>query len=139
MAKILIVEDTPSNRKLALTVLRSAGHRCLEAETAPQGIALAGRARPDLILMDIQLRGMDGVQATRALKANPATRAIPVVAVTAYALKEERQRILEAGCDGYVAKPYGVDELLSAVERALQLRSSADVRGAVRKRRGRAR
>ena len=119
MPKILVVEDNAANARLAEFLLRKAGHEVLVAEDAATGIALAKEKRPDLLLMDIQLPGMDGLEATRLLKADPATSKIPVIALTALAMKGDAERILAAGCDGYLAKPYGHDEFLRAVEAAL--------------------
>jgi two-component system cell cycle response regulator DivK len=119
MANILVIEDNPSNLKLAATVLGYAGHRVLSAECGEDGIEIAHRERPDLILMDVQMPGMSGLDATRLLKADPATAAIPVLALTAYAMKGDKQHILAAGCDGYLAKPYGHAELVAAVAKLL--------------------
>jgi two-component system cell cycle response regulator DivK len=119
MAKILVVEDNPANARLAEFLLRKAGHEVLAAEEAATGIALAREKQPDLVLMDIQLPGMDGLEATRQLKADPATSKIPVLALTALAMKGDAERILAAGCNGYLAKPYGHDQFLKAVQAAL--------------------
>jgi len=115
MATILIVEDNAANMTLALYVLESAGHRVLTATDAEEGLALARGERPDLILMDIQLPGMDGLEATTQLKRDEITRGIPVIALTALAMKGDEERILAAGCDGYIAKPMRYKELLSTV------------------------
>ncbi|WP_151634690.1 response regulator [Noviherbaspirillum aerium] len=105
MAKILIIEDSPANMKLAVLLVGSAGHSSLQAEDARKGIALARDELPDLILMDMQLPDMDGMEATAILKADAATRRIPVVALTASAMKGDRERMLASGCDGYIEKP----------------------------------
>ena len=102
---VLVVEDNPVNRKLARNVLRSRGYRVLEADTGEEGIEVARSERPHLILMDLQLPGMDGIEATRRLKADAATREIPIVALSAYAQEADQQRAREAGCAGYIAKP----------------------------------
>ena len=115
MATILIVEDNPANMKLAAFVLTNAGYTVLSAPDAEIGLTLARQARPDLILMDIQLPGMDGLAATTLLKQDVATRAIPVVALTALAMKGDEARIRAAGCSGYIAKPMGYREILAAV------------------------
>jgi len=115
MARVLIVEDNPSNMKLATFLLQSAGHTVLTATDAEAGLALARGDRPSLILMDIQLPGMDGLQATALLKADDATREIPVIALTALAMKGDEQRIRAAGCDGYIAKPMGHREFLATI------------------------
>ena len=104
-ATVLVVEDNPVNRKLARNVLRSRGYRVLEAETGEEGIELARAERPHLILMDLQLPGMDGIEATKRLKADPATRPIPVIALSAHAQDVDVARAREAGCAGYIAKP----------------------------------
>ena len=119
MAKILIIEDNPANMKLAEFLLRKAGHEVLQAEDAPAGIALAREHLPDLVLMDVQLPGMDGLTATKALKADPATRAIKVIVLTAFAMKGDEEKMLAAGCDGYIAKPFQYREFLAEVERQL--------------------
>lgn len=115
MAMILIVEDNPTNMTLAVFVLKSAGHTVVSATDAEAGLLLARSEHPDLILMDIQLPGMDGLQATQILKQSPETRAIPIVALTALAMKGDEDRIRAAGCDGYVAKPLAYKELLAVV------------------------
>lgn len=112
---ILIVEDNPANLKLATTVLEHAGYRVLGAENAPDAIAMAQSEMPQLILMDIQLPGMSGLVATRQLKAEPVTAGIPVIALTALAMKGDEERILDAGCDGYIAKPFDYRHLLARV------------------------
>ena len=105
---ILIVEDNEKNLKLARDVLQFKGCRTLDAATAELGIATAVEHLPDLILMDVQLPGMDGVAALGVLRADPRTTAIPVVALTAYAMGEDRERLLAAGFDGYLTKPIDV-------------------------------
>jgi CheY-like chemotaxis protein len=102
---VLVVEDNPVNRKLARNVLRSRGYRVLEADTGEEGIEIARAERPHLILMDLQLPGLDGIEATRRLKADPATRMIPVIALSAHAQDSDEARAREAGCVGYIAKP----------------------------------
>src|ERR1700690_2367319 len=116
MAKILIIEDNPANMTLAVFLLQSAGHTVLSATDAEAGLPLARDERPDLILMDIQLPGMDGLQATALLKGDEATRAIPVIALTALAMRGDEDRILAAGCDGYIAKPMRYRDFLAAVD-----------------------
>jgi CheY-like chemotaxis protein len=108
---VLIVEDNPRNLKLVRDVLTHVGYRTLEAGTAEEGLTLARAERPDLVLMDVQLPGMDGVEALGRLRADPATAAIRVVAVTAFAMKDDRERFLAAGFDGYLEKPLDVREL----------------------------
>jgi two-component system cell cycle response regulator DivK len=115
VARILVVEDHAANMALAVFLLESAGHAVLSATDAEAGLALARDEQPDLILMDIQLPGMDGLEATALLKAEDATRAIPVVALTALAMKGDEERIRAAGCDGYVAKPMRYREFLAII------------------------
>ena len=115
MAKILVVEDNSANMMLAVFLLESAGHTVLGATDAEAGLTLARAEQPNLILMDIQLPGMDGLEATALLKRDNTTRTIPVIALTALAMKGDEQRILAAGCDGYIAKPLRYREFLAAV------------------------
>ncbi len=119
MARVLVIEDNPANMKLALLLLRKAGYGTLAAADAEEGLRLAREQRPGLVLMDIQLPGMDGLQATRLLKADEATRNIKVVALTAYAMKGERDNIQAAGCDGYLAKPLRYREFYAKVAEML--------------------
>ena len=115
MARVLVVEDNPANMTLAVFLLESAGHSVLSASDAEAGLLLARQEKPELILMDIQLPGMDGLEAIGLLKANEATRAIPVIALTALAMKGDEQRIRAAGCEGYIAKPMRYQDFLSAI------------------------
>jgi two-component system cell cycle response regulator DivK len=115
MAKVLIIEDNATNMTLAIFLLQSAGHTVLSATDAEAGLTLAHDERPDLILMDIQLPGMDGLQATQLLKRDKATCAIPVIALTALAMKGDEERIRAAGCDGYIAKPMRYQEFLATI------------------------
>lgn len=114
---ILIVEDNDKNAKLVRDLLQFKGYRTLDAVTAADGIALAQRERPDLILMDIQLPDMDGVTAVEHLKAATETATIPVVALTAFAMTSDRERILAAGFDGYLAKPIDIKTFPDEVRR----------------------
>ena len=107
-ALVLIVEDNPRNLKLVRDLLVYAGYRTLEATTAEDGLALARAHRPDLVLMDVNLPGMDGVEALGHLRADTATARLRVVAVTAFAMKDDRARLLAAGFDGYMEKPISV-------------------------------
>ncbi len=120
MARILVVEDHPDNMTLAVLLLQSAGHTVFSAIDAEAGLMLARTELPNLILMDIQLPGMDGLQATTLLKADTATRGIPVIALTALAMSGDEERIRAAGCDGYISKPMRVHEFLAAVAARLQ-------------------
>lgn len=112
---VLIVEDNARNMTLVRDVLGHAGYRTLEASDGEQGVALARSHQPDLILMDIQLPGMDGVEALTRLREDASTAEIPVVALTAFAMKEDRERLLAAGFRGYIEKPLSVRELPGAV------------------------
>jgi two-component system cell cycle response regulator DivK len=115
MAKVLIVEDNVANMALAVFLLESAGHTVLSAVNAEAGLTLARDERPSLILMDIQLPGMDGLEATALLKREDTTRGIPVIALTALAMKGDEARIRAAGCDGYIAKPMRYLDFLATV------------------------
>jgi two-component system, cell cycle response regulator DivK len=121
MARVLVVEDNPDNMLLTVMLLESVGHQVFSAIDAEAGLALARAERPDLILMDIQLPGMDGLEATVLLKADPVTSAVPVIALTALAMKGDEERIRAAGCDGYIAKPIGIQDFLGAVAARLAL------------------
>ena len=114
---VLLVEDNEDNRIVYSTILRHFGYRVLEAQSAEDGLVTAEREQPQLILMDVGLPGMDGWEATAQLKSNERTRHIPVVALTAHALNEHRQRAMEVGCDAYLAKPVEPREVLSTVQR----------------------
>ena len=116
---ILIVEDQPLNRKLVRDVLQAKGYRTVEARTGEDGVRTAVEQCPDLILMDIQLPGINGIEALKRLRANPDTRAIPVIAVTASAMQQNRTEIIAAGFDGYQAKPINIAAFLGAVQGAL--------------------
>lgn len=115
MARILVVEDNPTNMKLAVLLLENEGHEVIQARDAEEGIQLAQARLPALILMDVQLPGMDGLMATRLLKADTTTRGIKIVALTAFAMSGDREKIEAAGCDGYIAKPFRYREFLSAI------------------------
>lgn len=117
--RILVVEDHEDNRRILRDLLTSAGYEPLEAVTGEEGVALAGTHRPDLILMDIQLPGLDGYEATRRIKADPALRHIPIIAVTSYALSGDDVKAREAGCDAYVTKPFSPRALLAQVREYL--------------------
>jgi two-component system, cell cycle response regulator DivK len=116
MAKVLIVEDNPANLRLAMFLLESIGHSVISATDAEAGLALARSQQPALILMDIQLPGMDGLEATTLLKKDDSTKAIPVIALTALAMKGDEARIRAAGCDAYIGKPMRYKEFLAAIE-----------------------
>ena len=117
--RILVVEDTEDNRNIIRDLLTSAGFEMIEAITGEEGVAMAARHKPDLILMDIQLPVIDGYEATRRIKAIPELKSIPVIAVTSYALAGDEQKTRDAGCDGYVAKPFSPRQLLAKVREFL--------------------
>lgn len=129
MAKVLVVEDNAANMRLSTFLLESEGHEVLRATDAEVGLTLARDQRPDLVLMDIQLPGMDGLQATARLKGDAMTSAIPVIALTALAMKGDEERIRAAGCDGYIAKPLAYRNFLSVVNEHLA-RSTTSARDA---------
>ena len=113
--KILVVDDTEDNRQILRDLLGMAGYDMVEAHDGAEAVERASEHRPDLILMDIQMPVMDGYEATRRIKAIPELKAIPVVAVTSYALSGDEARTREAGCDAYIAKPYSPRQLLAKV------------------------
>ena len=119
MKKILVVEDTEDNRQILRDLLGMAGYDMIEAHDGAEGVAKATEHRPDLILMDIQMPVMDGYEATRQIKANPDLKAIPIVAVTSYALSGDEQKTRDAGCDAYIAKPYSPRQMLAKVKEIL--------------------
>lgn len=119
MATVLVIEDNAANMKLAAFLLQSAGHVVLRAVDAETGLTLAGADLPDLILMDLQLPGMDGLAATAMLKRDPATAAIPIIVLTALAMKTDREKSQLAGCDAYIAKPLRYKELHAAINTLL--------------------
>ena len=119
MARILIIEDNAANMKLTSLLLLNAGHTALCAVDAETGLTLARADHPDLILMDIQLPGMDGLAATALLKQDPATATIPIIALTAMAMKADQEKSQVAGCDAYIAKPLRYRELLAAIDTLL--------------------
>jgi len=113
---ILIVEDEPRNLKLLRDLLQRFGYEILEASDGEQGVKSAGEKMPDLILMDIMMPKMDGLEATRIIKADTKTKHIPIIALTSYAMKGDREKTIEAGCDGYIAKPIDIKEVLKTIE-----------------------
>lgn len=123
---ILIVEDNEKNRKLARDILQVKGYRTIEAETAETGLEMAPKENPDLVLMDIQLPGMNGIQALKKLRASEATRAIPVLAFTASVMPQDRREIMDAGFDGFVAKPVNLKEFIAAIAKALGSHPAGD-------------
>jgi CheY-like chemotaxis protein len=117
---ILIVEDNEKNRKLVRDILTFKGYRLLESETAEEGIQLARDKKPALILMDFHLPGMNGIEAFKILRADPLTSSIPIIAVTASAMTEDRKKILDAGFDGLETKPINVKDFLATVVATLK-------------------
>ena len=117
--RILVIEDQEDNRRILRDLLTSASYEIIEAVTGEEGVALAETQRPDLILMDIQLPGLDGYEATRRIKANPALRGIPIIAVTSYALSGDDVKAFQAGCDAYVTKPFSPRQLLAKIREYL--------------------
>jgi two-component system cell cycle response regulator DivK len=119
MATVLVVEDNPANMKLTTLLVDNAGHTVLAAVDAESGLRLARDEQPDLILMDIQLPGMDGLAATAILKQDPATASIPIIALSALAMKADEERSQSAGCDAYIVKPLRYRELYTVMERLM--------------------
>ena len=121
--KILIIEDNPMNMELAVDLLELAGFNVVQAETAEKGIALANAELPDIVLMDIALPGMDGLTATRIIKAGHLTKEIPVIALTANAMRGDEDKAMEAGCDGYLTKPVNTRTFSRTVGDFIQFRN----------------
>jgi two-component system, cell cycle response regulator DivK len=120
---ILIIEDNEQNLYLATFLLEKHGHEIVPARSGPEGITLAARQRPDLILLDIQLPGMDGYAVARALRQDEGLKDVPIVAVTSYAMVGDRERTLEAGCNAYLEKPINPDTFVREIERILRART----------------
>lgn len=123
-ATILLIEDNPQNRYLTRFLLEQGGHAVLLAETGLQGLEMAAQHRPDLILLDIQLPGMDGHAVARALKSDPQLQSIPIVAVTSYAMVGDREKCLQAGAEGYIEKPINPDTFVAEVERFIRIQDA---------------
>jgi two-component system, cell cycle response regulator DivK len=117
--RILLIEDQEDNRRIVRDLLTSVGFDLIEAVTGEDGVALADKHRPDLILMDVLLPGLNGYDATRLIKAKPELRQIPIIAVTSYALSGDDIKALEAGCDAYISKPFSPRELLAKIREFL--------------------
>jgi two-component system cell cycle response regulator DivK len=117
--RILVVEDQEDNRQIIRDLLSATDYEIMEAESGEQALDAVAKQRPDLILMDIQLPGIDGYEATRRIKADPALRSIPIIAVTSYALSGEEQKARAAGCNEYVPKPYSPRQLLAKIRQYL--------------------
>jgi two-component system cell cycle response regulator DivK len=122
--RILVVEDHEDTRRILRDLVTSAGYEMVEAVTGEEGVVMAETHRPDLILMDIQLPALDGYEATRRIKADPALRPIPIIAVTSYALSGEEIKAHEAGCAAYVMKPFSPRHLLAKIREYLPLTDS---------------
>jgi two-component system cell cycle response regulator DivK len=125
MLRILVIEDSPVNMALTVAILENAGHTILQAERAAEGIAIARKEALDLVLMDIQLPDIDGLTATRILKADPRTSHLPVIALTAFAMKADEDDTRSAGCDGHVTKPIRYKDFLAEVDAVLKRRRAA--------------
>jgi CheY-like chemotaxis protein len=121
--KILIIEDNEQNLYLATFLLQKSGYEIFQARSGPEGIALAARVRPDMILLDIQLPGMDGYAVARALRQDERLKDVPIVAVTSYAMVGDREQTLAAGCNAYIEKPINPETFVSEMERSLKARS----------------
>lgn len=121
---VLMIEDNEQNRYLATFLLERRGHSVVSSADGPSGIEEAARLRPDIILLDIQLPGLDGYAVARALRQNPALDAIPIVAVTSYAMPGDREKALEAGCTAYIEKPIDPDTFVDSIERFLPPKES---------------
>jgi two-component system cell cycle response regulator DivK len=117
--RILVVEDQEDNRRILRDLLTSVGYEVIEAITGEEGVALAVTGHPDLILMDIQLPGIDGYEATRRVRAHPDLRQVPIIAVTSYALSGDDVKAMEAGCNGYIPKPFSPRALLAKIREYL--------------------
>ncbi|HJV97222.1 MAG TPA: response regulator [Albitalea sp.] len=124
MLRVLVVEDSPVNMALTVAILDSMGYTALQAETASQGIEMARQEQPDVILMDVQLPDLDGLSATRILKGDPRTAQLPVIALTAFAMRGDEEEARAAGCDGYVSKPIRYKDFLAELDRVLHRNSA---------------
>jgi two-component system, cell cycle response regulator DivK len=120
MSKILIVEDNEKNMYLISYILKKKGYEIIQATTGEQGVELAIKEKPDLIIMDIQLPGIDGLETTRRIRASGADGNVPILAITSYAMTGDREKALEAGCTGYIEKPINPDTVLSEIEKYLK-------------------
>lgn len=122
MLRILVIEDSPVNMALTVAILENAGHAVLQADHAARGLELARLELPDLVLMDIQLPDLDGLEATRLLKSDPRTAHLPVIALTAFAMKSDEEDTRRAGCDGHVTKPIRYKEFLAEMDAVMRRR-----------------
>jgi CheY-like chemotaxis protein len=126
MAKILVVEDNEMNLQLIKDIIEMMGHESLAAHNGEEGIELAFREKPDLILMDIQMPGINGLEATRRIKSDPSTSHIPIIALTAMAMKGDREKFLGEGCDDYISKPFRLHDVMGKIRRWLENAQGAD-------------
>lgn len=120
MKKILVVEDNEKNMYLICFILEKMGHMVIKAATGEEGVDAAVRELPDLILMDIQLPGIDGLEATKRIRQSKADGKIPIIAITSYAMVGDRERLLAAGCSGYIEKPINPDTIMAEIDKYLQ-------------------
>ena len=120
MTKVLVIEDNEKNRYLISFILKGVGYEVVEAITGEEGVEIVNREHPDLVLMDIQLPGIDGYEATRRIRASPADEKIPIIALTSYAMTGDRQRAFAAGCTGYVEKPINPDTIIDEIQKYLR-------------------
>ncbi len=120
MKNILVVEDNENNLYLISFILEKMGHKVIAAKTGEQGVELALNDRPDLILMDIQLPGINGLEATRRIRASKTAGDVPIIALTSYALVGDREQVLSAGCTGYIEKPINPQKIMGEIERYLE-------------------
>ncbi|HAS53025.1 MAG TPA: response regulator [Nitrospiraceae bacterium] len=123
MKKVLIVEDNKDNLRLITYALQRAGYEVVPAETGEDGVLAAGQETPDFIIMDINLPGMDGIETTRRIREMQSTAEVPIIAITSYAMAGDRERILDAGCDGYLEKPIDPIRIVAQIEQMLTRRS----------------
>ena len=126
---ILVIEDNEQNLYLVTFLLETHGHRIVPARDGREGIELAARVHPELILLDIQLPGLDGYGVAKALRENPALEGVPIVAVTSYAMPGDRERVMAAGCNGYIEKPINPDTFLADVEQFLPVLPGQEIEG----------
>jgi Response regulators consisting of a CheY-like receiver domain and a winged-helix DNA-binding domain len=119
MTKVLVIEDNEMNRYLISFILKGEGFEVIEAITGEVGVEMAIRDRPDLILMDIQLPGIDGLEATKRIRASPADEKVPIIALTSYAMSGDREKALAAGCTGYIEKPINPDTIMDEIRKYL--------------------